>query len=202
MLQKISDRIQGWVAGIIIAVVAAVFALWGVEYYINRGDTNGSKPVAIVDGKHIYEKRLNALTRQLQQRIQAAQSNKPFTPQQQNQIKSLALQQLVSKTALLRAAEKQGFSASQQQVQQIVLQAPEFQVKGFFSTQRFQQFLLVTQMTELQFLAEIRGNFIMNQVAVGLEDSAFVLPNELKRAYQLIYQKRSFGYFDTQLKIF
>ena len=203
MLQKISDRIQGWVAGTIIAVIGVVFVLWGVEYYISsHGNANGSKSVATVAGKPISQKQLNVLARQLQQRVQATRPNKPLSLQEQKQIKSMALQQLISKTALLQAAEKQGFNASQRQVQAIILQAPEFQVKGFFSSQRFRQFLLAIQQTEPQFLAEVRGNFIMSQVAIGLETSAFVLSNELKRAYQLIYQKRDFGYVILPLSQF
>lgn len=201
MLQKISDRIQGWVAGVIVAVIAAVFGLWGIEYYITQGP-NGSKPVATVDGQKITEKQLKLLTRQIQQRVMAAQPNTSITVEQQKQIQSLALQQLISKTALLRAATKAGFNVSQLQAQRLIMVAPEFQVNGLFSPQRFQQFLLGLGMSEQQFLEQIQSSFILNQVSVGLEASAFALPNELKRVYQLIYQKRSFGYFVLPLSKF
>lgn len=201
MLQKISDRIQGWIAGVVIAIIAAVFVLWGVEYYIGRGDNN-TRVVATVNGQKIFENQVGILYRQLQQRMRAVEPNKSLSLEEQQQIKSLALQQLISRVALAFAANEIGFSVSQQQIQQIILQAPEFQVKGFFSPQRFQQFLMATQTTEQQFIAEIQSNFLINQVAVGLGASVFVLPDELKRAYQLIYQHRDFEYLTLPLSKF
>lgn len=201
MLQKISDRIQGWVAGVIVAVIAAVFGLWGIEYYISR-DANTSKAIVTVNGKKITEKQLNTAYQQLLRRITASQPNKSLTIPQQNQVKSLALQQLVSQSALTQAAAKTGFNVSQQQIQSMILQAPEFQVKGLFSPQRFQQFLLGIGMTEQAFLSQVESNFLVNQVAVGIEASAFVLPDDIAGSYKMIFQNRDFGYFVLPLSKF
>src|SRR5262249_34386758 len=51
-------------------------------------------------------------------------------------------------------------------------------------------------------LSEIRTSFLINQVSVGLGRSAFVLPDELKRVYQLIRQKRDFEYLTLPLSKF
>ncbi len=193
MLQKISDRIQGWVAGVMVVVIALVFALWGVEYYIGR-DSAGSKSVATVNGQKISEKQLNLLYHQLLQRIRS-QSNRQISLQEQKQIQSLALERIISKILLLQAARKQGFAVNWQQVEQAIMLAPEFQVKGLFSPQRFGQLLLSARMTEKQFMSEVHDNLLANQMRMGLENSVFSLPSEINRLYQLTHQKRDFGYF-------
>ena len=201
MLQKIRDKIQGWIAGVIIAIIAAAFMLFGVEYYLDRG-ASGSKTVATVDGTKITEQQLNSTYQQLERSQQRANHKAPLTAQMQQELKQYALQEMITNVALINAATKAGFRVSLAQVKQLVTQAPEFQVSGRFSPQRFQQLIYANQTTEPQFLARIQGNLLTNQVVLGIQSSEFVLSDELAQAYQLIYQKRNFGYFVIPLSKF
>ena len=36
MLQRIREKISGWIAGVIIALVAGAFMLWGVQFYFEE----------------------------------------------------------------------------------------------------------------------------------------------------------------------
>ncbi len=194
MLQKIRDRIQGWFAIVIIVIIAAAFMLFGVEYYIGRSG-NDSKTVATVDGTKITEQQLKETYRGLERKEIRARHGAPLSEQTQQQLKQIALQEIVTNTALINAATDAGFRVSLAQVKQLIMQAPEFQAGGRFSPRRFQQLMQANQMTESQFLGHIRGTLLTNQVTFGIESSEFVLPEELAASYRLIYQKRNFGYF-------
>jgi len=201
MLQKISDRIQGWVAGCVIVIIAFVFVLWGIEYYLVQRP-NGSKALAKVDGKVITQNQFNSLYHQLSLRFNFGVLDSTLRAHMQEQLKDYVLQQLIDETSLLTAAQKVGFRVSDQDGQRLIMQVPQFQSAGQFDPQKFQQFLYKIKTPELQFLQQIKDNFIISQVMLGIKESAFILPNEVKRAYALIHQKRDFGYFVLPLSKF
>jgi len=194
MLQRIRERIQGWVAGVIIAIIAAAFLLFGLEYYIDRS-SGGAATVAKVDGTAITQSEFTKLYQQVQRRQQQAQHGVPLSKEQSTQLKAFVLQQMVNKLAITRAAEKAGFAVSDQEVQQLVMSLPQLQKEGKFSPLLFQQLLYAYGFTQQQFYDQIRTQVLTSQVAMGLQKTAFVLPNELQTAYELFNQTRSFGYF-------
>jgi len=201
MLQKIRDRIQGWFAGVIIAIIAGAFMLFGIESYIGGG-ANDSSTIATIDGEKITERQLNQAYQSLKRNQQLAQGGATLSAPARQQLKQIALQNIISNTALSNAATDAGFHVGLAQVEQLLLRVPEFQVKGQFSSQRFQQLMYANQTTEAQFLNQTRTRLLINQVALGIQNSDFVLPEELKSAYQLMYQKRSFGYFIVPITMF
>jgi peptidyl-prolyl cis-trans isomerase D len=201
MLQKISDRIQGWVAGTIIFIIAAVFGLWGIESYLHQG-SNGSKPLATVNGQKITQKQVDQLYHQVKRQLEQAHPNQPMTVSIQRTLKAQALQQLIHQSAWLINAKKIGFHIDSRVIQQVVMSLPQLQVKGQFSPARFQQFLYASQLTESQFMKQMQDNFIVNQVQWGLAATGLIFPNRLQRIYRLIHQQRSFGYFVLPLKKF
>ncbi len=97
MLQNIRDNSQGVIAKIIIGLIVAVFALFGVESII--GGLVTSPPVAEVNGEEITEVQLQNSTQSLMNQIGAnAQSI------DQELVEQLALNQLIEETVLRQAA--------------------------------------------------------------------------------------------------
>ena len=58
MLQEIRDKTQGWFATIIIGVVCLMFALWGINYYIQDTGTR-NQDLATVNGQRISMQQFN-----------------------------------------------------------------------------------------------------------------------------------------------
>jgi len=56
MLQKMHEHLKGWVAVILIAVVAVSFMAWGVQYYLSGGASSGA--AVVVNGTAISEKQI------------------------------------------------------------------------------------------------------------------------------------------------
>lgn len=193
MLQTIHEHIKGWIAGIIIALISASFVFWGIQYYL-QSETNGSATLAKVNGKKITEKQLQQAARQLERQY-TERTGSPPTETQSKALRQYALQQLIMNNALLQSAREAGFRISADQVNQFITSLPQLQVAGQFSQQRYQQLLYSNDLTSAQFFQQTSHALLLNQIQNGIEDSAFVLPNEVKRNYELLYQKRSFGYF-------
>lgn len=191
MLQKLHDNIKGWVASVLLGLICLAFVLWGVERYVSNEGSKG-QTLAKVAGKKITDQDVNRVYQQMQRRLSA--QNRAITAQMREQLKMMALQQLVGETALTQAAIKSGFYVDKTQVQQIITSLPQFQNQGRFSPQLFTQFIYASGLTQTQFIDEIKQQMLISQVANGIERSNFVLPNELAVYYGLLNQKRNFSY--------
>lgn len=190
MLQKIGEHIQGWIAGVVITIVALTFIFWGLEYYISNS-SNRKNVIAKVNGAEISVQQFNITYNAM--KAQYGQGN--LSTAMQQQLQNYALQELILNEALLQTAQKAGFAITQQQVEQAVMQFPEFQVDGKFSQARLQQLLAANNMNFGEFLQNMRSSLVLDQLSMGLQSSAFALPNEIQQAYALLKQQRSFGYF-------
>lgn len=191
MLQKLHEKTKGWVAAVIIGLLSVVFVLWGVEYYMNGLSSSGSV-LAKVGHKKITERELSPVVRQLQQQVSA--SGTALTDSVMQQIKAIALQNIIAEIALSQAAVRSGFVVSLADAQRFVAAIPAFQDRGAFSSQRFSQYLYANGLSAQQFLAQLQNTLLVDQVAEGVQSTTFVLPSELSDFYRLFYQERSFQY--------
>lgn len=191
MLQSIRQHIQGWVAGVIIAVVALTFALWGIQNYLGGGDGK-KKPVAHVGGEAITS---GDFMRYYQQVVQAQPSYMNLIPADKQILKQQILAEMIEQKALLMALKQSGFSVSDAQIRSLIMKEPLFQQGGQFSLERFQQILSANGLSEEGYAERLKQQLVMAQLQDGLESSAFVTSRELESSYQLLNQKRDFGYF-------
>src|SRR3990167_1552973 len=191
MLQKLHEKTKGWVALVIVGLLSVVFVLWGVEYYMN-GTSAGGPVLAEVGNKKITESELAPIARQLQQQVSA--SGTKLTDPVLQQIKAIALQNVIAEIALSQAAIRSGFSVSLTDIQRFVAELPAFQENGQFSSQRLSQYLYANSLTQQQFIAQLKNSLLIDQVMNGVQASTFILPSELAYFYNLFYQQRSFQY--------
>ncbi|MDF1795798.1 MAG: SurA N-terminal domain-containing protein [Coxiellaceae bacterium] len=198
MLQSIQKHIQGWVAGIIIAIISVTFALWGIQYYIGGHSGDGKAVVKMADTK-ITVKQFSRYYRQVisaQPKYAALQGVAKQILQQQ------ILAEMIQKQALLSELKNDGFNISTQQVRSAILQEPWFQENGQFSKQRFQQLLYANSISEAQYVEQLQSQLMTAQLKTGLQDTSIVLPNEIQQSYKLLNQTRSFGYFIIPADLF
>ncbi len=194
MLQSIRDRSQGWLAGVIVFLVIATFALWGIHSYLTSSG-NQLDVVATVNGKQITQMMLNTAYERLRQQ-QQMQLGADFVLDQktETQLKKQALTQLIMVQVLSQTAFKEGYRVTMGEVEGALLAIPAFQVNGRFSRERFNEILSNTLYTQQTFLADLQTSMLISQVRGGFIASAFALPQEIDTAIQLINQKRDVGY--------
>lgn len=201
MLQRIRDRVSGWIAGVIIALVAGAFILFGVEYYFDQGAVNQGE-VAKINGVTITENQVNEAFSHLEKQMMIAMHGQPLTDALSKQLKNYALQSLVTQTALFTTFEKEGFRVGMPQIQAMIEHAPQFQDQGKFSEQKFMQTLYQANLSPETFFHQVQSQWLITQVTQGVAASAFVLPNEVNHWYGLVHQQRAFGYFVIPMKSF
>src|SRR3990167_952197 len=201
MLQKIRDKITGWIAGVVIALVAGAFMLWCIQYYFEQG-SGSQNTAATVNSVAITDTQINDAFSQVQKQVLAESKGQPLTTEMTQQLKDYALQSLITQTALLTTFRDEGFHVGLTQVETMVGQAPQFQDNGKFSQEKFMQMLYQANLTPTQFFQHVQSQWIVSQVMNGVAGSAFALPNEVNTIYALQHQQRAFGYFIISAKSF
>lgn len=202
MLQTIRDKTQGWIATVIIAVVCLTFALWGVHYYL-QGNNQTTTYVAKVNGKQITAQQFTQayqLMQQQQQQILGA--NYSNDAQVQDAIKHTILKQLIEQTLLTQDLEKQHYSVSNTDVTDMIVNLPAFQEEGQFSQVRFNQILQLSGFTPQQFYEQIQEHLLIGQLSLGLANSNYALPADIKAAVMLLNETRDVGFMVLPLQTF
>ena len=186
MLQNIGDKIKGWVAGVVIALIGASFMLWGVGYYFT--DTgHHNEAVVSINGKKIGKNELAQRVNQLK--------NLPGLQQVDvSSLQQLAISQLVNEQLWSSLALKSGFAVDDRVMGERIASHPSFQVNGTFSSERFNQFLYQMRLTPGQFGAMLKQQMLVGDLNQALLTSMNITPAQLNVARQLVSQKRDIRY--------
>ncbi len=187
MLQSIRDGSRSWGAKIIIGVMVAAMALFGIESLFGLF---GSDPdeVASVNGQPI-------MRQQVELGVQRALRSGQVPPEQERALRSDMLDQLITQELLSQYAKEGGFAVSEEQLDQLIVSLPEFHDQdGRFSAEVFRNRLAGAGYTPLSFREELRVDIQRQHLQQGLAFSDFSLPNEQERLAELQRQERSLRY--------
>ena len=187
MLQSIRDGSRSWGAKIIIGLMVAAMALFGVESLFS---VFGSDPneVASVNGEPI-------MRQQVELEVQRALRSGQVPPEQERALRNDMLDQLITQSLLRQYAEDGGFYVSDAQLDQMIVTLPEFHDQdGRFSAEIFRNRLAGAGYTPLSFREELRMDIKRQQLQQGLAFSDFSLANEEQRLADLQGQQRDFRY--------
>ncbi len=130
MLQSIRDGSRSWGAKIIIGLMVAAMALFGVESLFS---VFGSDPneVASVNGEPI-------MRQEVELNVQRALRSGQVPPEQERALRNDMLDQLITQSLLTQYAEEGGFYVSDAQLDQMIVSLPEFHDQdGRFSADIF-----------------------------------------------------------------
>ena len=187
MLQSIRDGSRSWGAKIIIGLMVAAMALFGVESLFS---VFGSDPneVASVNGEPI-------MRQDVELGVQRALRSGQVPPEQERALRNDMLDQLITQTLLTQYAEDGGFHVSDAQLDQMIVSLPEFHDQdGRFSAELFRNRLAGAGYTPLSFREELRVDIKRQHLQQGLAFSDFSLPSEEQRLADLQSQQRDFRY--------
>lgn len=187
MLQRIRDRSQSMIAKTIVGVVIVALALFGIESIVGLIN-GGGDDIAEVNGETITRQ-------QVEMEVQRALRSGQVPPERERELRSQVIDQLLTRVLLSQYAEQGGLYASESQLDNLIVNLPEFQdQEGRFSTQLFTNRLASAGYTPLAFREQLKGDIIRQQVQQGLASSAFLLDSERQRLEALQRQTRSFRY--------
>jgi peptidyl-prolyl cis-trans isomerase D len=195
MLQSIRDNTQGWLTTSVIGLLVIIFALWGIHGYLNLNDEGRNKIVAKVAGQTLSQQEFNtAYQRVYRQTQQHFGTEAALSEGLVKQLKKQTVEQWRLMQVLVQSAYRDNYRLSQSAIDATLLSIPLFQSSGRFSSRRFYSVLDAMAYSQSQFLTDLKQTLLIKQVQQGLTQSAFVLPEELKRTITLIHQKRDFSY--------
>lgn len=192
MLQNIRDNSQGWIAKTIIGVIVVLMALTGFDAIIRA--TQHENVAAQVNGDDIslneLQQAVDMQRRQLMQRL-----GKDFDASMLDDklLKDAALKSLIERKLVLQAAQNDKFAFSEQALDQMILQTPEFQVDGKFNADRFDQVIRQMGYSRMQFRQMFREEMLIGQLRAGIAGTGFVTNDELNAFARLEKQTRDFA---------
>lgn len=186
MLQRIQERVQGWIAWAIIALIGVTFTLFGASYYF--GSKGASETMTVVGGSVITKGEFEIAYRRLKQQA------KVLTAQLETQLKEQAMQELIYNHLVLDAANNEGFVISKEQAQAAIMSIPQFLEDGQFSEARFNQVLSANMYTHQSFFEQVTQGMLINQQRFMISATNFALPQEVNQFIALATEKRDYRY--------
>lgn len=167
MLDALRKGAGGWVAQLFIAALVISFAVWGVSDVFTgfRSDTVasvGGTDISIAQFQRQYDTAKRQFSQQIGQPITDEQARAFGLPQQ-------VLGRLISDATLNDAARSLGLGISNKTLASQIADDPSFKgASGTFDRMVFNQILQQAGYTEAAYLAELRANYIRQQISNGL----------------------------------
>ena len=195
MLQNIRDNSQGVIAKVIIGLIVAVFALWGVEGIIGGFIT--TPPIASVNGEEINELQLQNSVQQVLASIGAdAGSLDPGL------VEDLALNQLIDEVVLRQTAERSALAISSGRIDRFILNSPQFQIDGVFDPDLAVRTMASMGFSAPLYRADLGQRMALSQIANAYAGSNFLTDGELEQLIELQQQTRDFRYIAIPMRLF
>lgn len=192
MLDALRQAATGWVAKVLLGLLALSFVAWGVSgrtggYGTSQVAQVGDVPVTIQSFNRELERQMQALSRQLQRGISVEQANALGLPES-------VLQQLVAQAALDDQAQDYNLGVPDDRVVEAITADPSFQVDGQFNREIFQSALRNQGLREADYVKILRSEIIRGQLATAITGE--VTPPELltKALYKYRAEIRDVSY--------
>ncbi|MEQ1592065.1 MAG: SurA N-terminal domain-containing protein [Thiobacillaceae bacterium] len=199
MLEAIRKHAKGWVAKIILALIAFTFALFGVDSYMKGG--GGADAVAVVgDTKISGQEYSRELQQQADRMREALGQNFDRAVTETPEFRKNVLDSMIERKALLIDAQQQGFRAPDSYIDGVLLQIPAFQENGVFSSQRFEALLRQRNMTPAGFANDIRQGYMLEAQTTPVSLGAFIAKTPLTHVAHLLTQQREVSVIDLPIK--
>ncbi len=192
MLQDIRDNSQGVIAKVIVGLIIAIFALFGVESIIGGFVT--SPPVAEVNGEEITEAELQANTQNL---IASLGGN--LDALDQDLLEQISLNQLIEERVMRQVAAQDSMTISSDRIDRSIIDTPSFQINGVFDPDLAVRTMASQGFSVPLYRETLSQQMLMSQVANAYASSNFVTKAELENLIKLTSQTRDFKYLSVTL---
>ncbi|WP_298219326.1 SurA N-terminal domain-containing protein [Halothiobacillus sp.] len=191
MLMDLRERIQGWIAYVIIGLISVPFVLWGVGEYFSGAK---NKPVAEVDGLPISQQAFEqAVSQQRQAIIQKLGGSVSAELLQSLNLDQQVLDQMINERVLNVFVHKAGFRAPDVVVADLIRSEPAFKTNGVFDVKKYEAFVAARGATVADFEAGLKQDIVMQTLENAISESTIVTAPELDQIVRLRDQTREIG---------
>ena len=195
MLEAIRKHAKGWLAKVILALIAITFALFGVDSYM-KGDKSGGM-VAEVGKAGISSEELSREIQAQSDRMREA-LGPAFDPTivETAEFRKQVLDSLIERKALLQEAQKLKMLAPDAYITSVLGQIPAFQQDGAFSQQRYETVLRQNGRTPAQFESELQQAFMLDAITSPVALATFPANTSKMQVARLVAQQREIAWAD------
>jgi peptidyl-prolyl cis-trans isomerase D len=184
MLQKIRDRIKGWIATVFLGAIAVVFVFWGIRF---QSSTTGA--AARVNGEAVPLERVRRAWQERQTELQRATRDE-LPPDLVRSEQQALLDEFIRRELLLQRTADLGYRVGDRRLIDTLSSIPALQVDGRFSRDRYAALLRQQGRSEAAFEADLRDDLQISELQRGIALSSFTTPGELKRRSELEGEQR------------
>src|SRR4030095_11805002 len=200
MLDYLRKRKRNWVIILFLGVIVITFAL-----FVGSGKLrdHGAGEIADVNGEAISQREFAVQYERAVQRYREILKGS-LTPEMIKglNLKGNLIEELIQKKLVLQEARNLGLSASDDDLANHLAKAPEFQIGGRFSKDRYLQILQVNRLAPAQFEEEQREQLTMQRLYSVILDSVQVTDAEVRDRYQLDQEKINLAYIKLPISDF
>ncbi len=199
MLSLLRKHAKSWIIKIILLLIAVVFVFWGGYSYHEQGRDR----IAKVDDHYItfmeYNRAYDQLVEMYRSRLGGAFSAEMI---RQFNLRRQALDMLIERYLLLKAAHELSITATVQEIRSQILQYSVFQVDGKFNEQQYRLLLQQNRMTPEVFEQQLGQDISLMKVEDFIKRRAVVTDDEIDAALRFYYSPVEMGYVAFEPKTF
>jgi peptidyl-prolyl cis-trans isomerase D len=197
MLNFIRERIQGWLAYVIVGLLVIPFALWGINEYLGNG---GSLVVANVNNTEINQRDFQRAFYSQRDRMRQALGKQYDSSLFDPQIKKRVIRELVDQELLLQNADDVGYRISETTIAATIRNIESFREDGVFSTELYEQQVQAQGQSAIAFEQRVHRMMLTGQLTTGLSSTVLVTDVDIDAAIRLQEQTRSVQYLVLPVK--
>ncbi len=198
MLTSLRSKSGGWIAKIFIGLLAASFAVWGIEDMLrgsvpDRLATVGDREIGITEYRETFNRQLAEYSRRLNQTVTPDRARELGLDRQ-------ILGDLMRDAALDSQAQALGIQMPARAVAQSVADSPRFQsADGAFNADRFRQLLRSNGITEEQFFALETRNMTRQVISQPLIAETVVPETLVELIWRHRTEERDANWFEISM---
>lgn len=193
MLQKIRDRLTGWVAAAILGLIAVTFVFVGGTNFVIMGSSYAAK----VNGSDISLAQFDtAYRQQMNQNPNWIQLPAEFRAQIRQRILDILIRERLVELYLTEA----GYRIGDEQLTAAIQRIPDFQSEGRFDIDTYRDVLLQNGYDPARFEVAQRRAMREDQLQRAIGATAIVTPAQYRRYLNLVAEQRlvSLATFDVE----
>lgn len=192
MIQWMSRLSKSWMASLLMGGLALSFIVWGIADVFTGASATAVATVGGIEiSPNIYQRTYRNFLRNEGQQMGA-----PITPDmaQKMGLPMVALQQLVSRTALDNVADSLGLTTTDADVAKRVRTDPSFSGAGGFDHATFLRLVEGAGYSEQDFLNEVRSDMTREQLTAAVEGGMTVPAGYAQALFRFLNERRAAHY--------
>ena len=189
MLNAIRKQAGSWIVKVLMLLLVASFAVWGIGDIFYGGGQNptvatvGDAEIPASELSEAFDRSLNNLQRQLGPDFDRERAIQLGVMQQ-------ALQSLVGQRLISLRAQEMGLAVSDEAVRAMITANPAFQSAGQFDRSRFDQLLRLNGLSEEGYLAALRQDVMRSALTGSIAGPVAAPPALVEALYKFRNEQR------------